>query len=306
MIIRSSGTYTLSSSVGSSGQSVVTINADNVVLDLNGFTVSSTAADKATAVTFGIMCSGRSNITIRNGAITGAMFGVHGGYGNGIILENIDFTGCTYIGAHLAGSKDGNAVRNCKFHNITGYKTEAYAIGLNGIGPNGIIEDCSFKNLYRQPGVAGTGEGVGALIEANASNVTVKGNTFINDRVDTNSIGIWVAAGASATVTDNSITNFHKGVQGNTVTASSNTLTIPSGTANSVAFACKSGVASNNAITGYVKIVDGGIIDGGGNLAPAPVAPSEPAPAPTQPDLNGKVINLTIDNIAYTATLSKV
>ncbi len=205
--ITSPGTHTLTSDVVTSGMIAVAIEVDNVVLNLNGHAIRCAPSNPASAVTFGVSASGRTNIKIRGGAITGAMFGVHAGYGTGILLEDLSLDGNTYIGANL-GWGEGNIVRRCTFRHITGYSLEAYAIAINGIGDYGLIEDCTFVNLYKQPAASGVGEGVGILVDAGGEHILARRNTFTNAELTPNTIAIWSANGGSITVSQSTFTRF--------------------------------------------------------------------------------------------------
>lgn len=195
MTITAPGSYTLTSDQVSTGMFNIAIQSNDVVLNLNGYTVRAAPSNPATAVTFGIHCADQQRITIRNGAVTGAFFGVHGGYGSQILIEDVDFSGNTYIGANL-GYGAGNIVRRCQFRDIRGYTVEAYAVGINGMGINGLIESCEFRDLYKQPNATGVGEGVGVLMEATAANAVIRQNTFTNAVLAPNTIGIWGGGGS--------------------------------------------------------------------------------------------------------------
>jgi hypothetical protein len=73
--ISQSGSYKLSSNltVTTPGTSAIVINADNVVLDLNGFTVARPAGSGFGNGIFGF---GHQNITVKNGVVTGWNLGI--------------------------------------------------------------------------------------------------------------------------------------------------------------------------------------------------------------------------------------
>jgi hypothetical protein len=73
--ISQSGSYRLSSNltVTTVGTSAIVINADNVVLDLNGFTVAGLAGSGPGNGIFGF---GHQNITVKNGVVTGWNLGI--------------------------------------------------------------------------------------------------------------------------------------------------------------------------------------------------------------------------------------
>ena len=72
--ITQSGSYKLSSNLTVTTETdAIDINADNVVLDLNGFTIASPCD---TCARYGVFSSGHQNITIKNGVVTGFGYGI--------------------------------------------------------------------------------------------------------------------------------------------------------------------------------------------------------------------------------------
>lgn len=192
---------------------------NDTVLDLNGYTIRCSQPDPGTALTFGIYAPGTTNVTIKNGSISGCMFGVHGGGSRNITIENVDFSGSTYIGVHLS-SATGAVVRGSTFREISGYELESYAIGVNGVGSNAIIEKNVFAELYRQSNSPGDieGEGVAILVGSGSVNVEIRNNRLINEveTVYPSSIGIWVARNVESVVIEsNIISGFASAIKGN-------------------------------------------------------------------------------------------
>jgi hypothetical protein len=122
--ISQSGSYYLTANIAVSSNDAITISADNVTLDLNGFTTSSTANPAAGN---GIVLSGgRRNITINNGFITGSVTvssGVYSGAGfaYGITYSNgtptltrvsgVSVTGCQLAGIFL--NLNSTSIQSC-------------------------------------------------------------------------------------------------------------------------------------------------------------------------------------------------
>lgn len=75
--ISSPGFYYLGSnlSISISSGSAISVNADNVTLDLMGFELINTAAGVGSSN--GILMSGRSNVEIRNGTVRGFLVGIY-------------------------------------------------------------------------------------------------------------------------------------------------------------------------------------------------------------------------------------
>lgn len=228
LTIASPGLHTLTADVVSTDAgSAVAITANAVTLDLGGYTVRCAPPNPLTDNTIGISAYGRSDITIKNGSVKGCWMGVQGTFGTRITLEDLDLSENRYIGAQLADGHD-NVIRRVQCHRIGGYTLDAYAICINGIGVNGLVEDSHLGTLYRQSGVAAVGEGVGLLVRAGETNVTARRNTIRNSRVETGSIAFWFGDGSSGTVTENVIENFDRPIAAYAsafVVASNNTVT---------------------------------------------------------------------------------
>jgi nitrous oxidase accessory protein NosD len=273
VLVSSPGSYTLASDSLSGDGINIWIAANNVTLNLNGMTVRCMPVDPGTANTVGIHAQAVSNVTIRNGRITGCRFGVLASYASNITLEDVDFTGNTYIAAHLAGGSN-HRVRRCTFAGISGFTAESYAIGINGIGSHAIIEDNHFVDLYRQRGGTSVGEGVGVLVEGGATGLVIQRNRFENHRREQMTMGVWLASGSQATVTDNVFANVMAGVASmGHLTATSNTFSLPAPWRGSYAVSSGEGLAARNTIRAYELAIAGAIVDGGGNVV-------EPIPAP--------------------------
>lgn len=206
MIITTPGLHTLTDDVVSTGLTAIEIRADNVRLNLNGHTVRCQPSDPATAHTTAIAVHGHVAI-IEGGLVTGAMFGVynHGGR-DSTFLVDLDISGNTYVGANLAYGR-GCTVRRVTCKNIGGYRTEAYAIGINGIGHDGAVEHCLFGDIYRQSGVSGVGEGVAILVEDGAQNVKIDNNQIRNGTLEQNTIGVWGAVRTTGRISRNTFAN---------------------------------------------------------------------------------------------------
>jgi hypothetical protein len=249
-IINTPGTYELAADRTSTGMFNIKITVSNVTLDLNGKTVRCSPSDPGTAVTFGVYATSLNNVTIRNGKITGCFFGVHAGYSNYTTIDGVDFTGNTYIGANMGGV--GGVVRDSIFADIAGYDDEAYAIGINNPGSNCIVERNVFRDLYRQPGAAPgvPGEGVGILGSANATGCTFRNNWLENS--PGYDIGIWIGSGGSATILENTIVGFGRGVVGGgSADVFQNVFWLTEPVPDAVPISLTGGTQDGNLISGY-------------------------------------------------------
>lgn len=204
-VISNSGSYYLTTNLNVGSSNAITILANEVTLDLNGFSIYSTAASANGA---GIMLgSSRTNITIRNGFIRGSVTqsgGVFsgGGFDSGIFIvidatitntfglpfnvrvSNLTISGCLTYGIGLGGASfvdscsvitagtsgiSAGTIRNCS-------ATECGTVGISGqmvidcqaacVGDGRAISAVSLaQNCY------GTSEsGVGVFVSESAEN----------------------------------------------------------------------------------------------------------------------------------------
>jgi hypothetical protein len=140
--ISAAGSYYLTKNLAVASGDAITITADNVTVDLNGFTLSST---QTTPAGTGILLSGdRKHIHILNGHIKGSGF-LNGIYYSGAIPLNVRITGVSVSGCQSHGiyMAAGNATvaESCTVHTVGGYgifadsvtNSTAYQCGTGGI-----------------------------------------------------------------------------------------------------------------------------------------------------------------------------
>src|SRR5262245_31925308 len=110
------GSYCLTSNISTSLSSgtAISINANNVTLDLNGFKLGGLGAGSGTQA-FGIRAYERQNITIRNGIVRGFYVGIllqaasGSSISQGHVLEDLVLDQNTGVGIDVSGR--GSAVR---------------------------------------------------------------------------------------------------------------------------------------------------------------------------------------------------
>jgi Ca2+-binding RTX toxin-like protein len=214
-VITAPGVYTLDRDLVFSGKtgSAITIAADNVVIDLNGHTITgSRAADSFASA---ISAADRSGITVRNGSIEGFFYGVRLDdsstgtvrYGNHLV-SNLDVSDCTFRGITVQGV--GNVVRDCVVSDIQGTTNydNAFACGIETLGPraqllNNLVTDVYARDMGEALGISVSNNGVGTVVAGN----TIRNTTFDEFR----SFGIWVGGGSNVTSYGNSVTNYTYG-----------------------------------------------------------------------------------------------
>ncbi len=257
LVIRGAGTYTLDSDLTGPGP-VITVAADDVVLDLNGKTIQCSDSDNGVD-SIGIDARRRSSVTIMNGAVVGCNFGIAAHQGRKVVVDTVDLSGNRVAGVELAEGA-GNVVRCSRFVGITGHGRRIYSYGINGIGRDGLIEHNTFGELYRQRD-GGVGEGVGIVVEEGATGVTVRDNMFFNTEHVPHTIAIWSAVNAETEVQDNTISNFERGVQGDTVVVRRNSFAVASALPSTIAIHANRGIAAENAFSGYHRTIGGGVVE---------------------------------------------
>lgn len=134
------GSYYLTGDVvGTSGKGGIEIGANNVTIDLNGFTMRGAANTRsAISPTPGVVVV---RTTIRNGSIVGWTFsGVQGGngtvgQGDGMICEDLRVASCGSRGIDVAA---GAVVRNCVVETTSD-------VGIS-TGVDALVESCSMRS----------------------------------------------------------------------------------------------------------------------------------------------------------------
>jgi len=178
------GSYRLATNITVSSGDAITISANNVTLDLSGFTISSTKASAGgTAI---LLSGGRTNVTIHNGNIYSGVTnnaGVYAGPGfaNGVFysggnncnvrIRDVSVYGCLSNGIFLdfsaAGLGNSTLVESCVVQTVGGGGIQASTVlrstanfcGLTAINADNVSECFGYSS--------GSGYGVSALQTAN-------------------------------------------------------------------------------------------------------------------------------------------
>ncbi|MDB6068058.1 MAG: hypothetical protein JWR26_4266 [Pedosphaera sp.] len=163
--ISASGAYYLTTNISVSSGTAVTITANNVTLDLNGFTISSTEtpATGSSGILLGGTGVGRTNIFFSNGFISSSGITNNGtttyggnGFAYGIYspaslvnvhVSNVSISGCLTFGIYL--SNTGTLVESCTVNNVgnTGINADVITDSLaTGCGQTGISANTTASN----------------------------------------------------------------------------------------------------------------------------------------------------------------
>ncbi|HEV2759589.1 MAG TPA: right-handed parallel beta-helix repeat-containing protein [Acidimicrobiales bacterium] len=216
---------TLDSDVGPCSTGL-TIGADNVTLDLNGFTLSGTPAIGEGP---GILVSGRTGVTVRNGTVTQFDTGVaiEGGSGNTLtylrLMDNRSVFGSDYGEGALVFNSTGNTVsynqvrNNGPYGGISLLRASGNVVEHNQITGNNMstnntsgirLENVGFTasnaNTIRHNLVQGSGLD-GIQLFAGASDNKIHNNSALQN----NREGITLVAGSSRNVIEDNQTRFN-------------------------------------------------------------------------------------------------
>jgi hypothetical protein len=189
----------------------ITIAADNVVIDFNGFELTGSVGAYST-FNRGIYSIKQSRITIRNGSVTGFNIGIFlddpSPYltAQGNLIEDMSLDHNTFAGVYLLGRN--SVIRHNRITSTgRGLFSNAWAYGIRVSGSGMRIVDNDVAEV-----TSSTASGVGismqsadsGIVEGNRLSRIVAGNTF--------SYGIHASASAGLVIRSNSISESQRGV----------------------------------------------------------------------------------------------
>ena len=250
VVISESGSYYLTGNITVESGNAITIAADNVTLDLNGFALISTAEP---ASGNGIGFSGtRANLTISNGNIRGTgsvVSGVLNGgkFANGIMLNSIT-----------------DRLYNVRVSNVSVQGAGSSGITITPFGES-VVTDCSvsavgstgiFARMVRGSSVTNTGgDAIAATVVENCNGRTESGGDGISAETVSNSVGVGGSGNGidCSGVASNSIGNSSTGIGLSADTATNCKGNSGSGTGLSATMASNCRGISNSGIGLYVS-----------------------------------------------------
>lgn len=183
----------------------------NVVLDLNGKTISNTSGKNEW--NYGIISEGKIKVYAKE---TASIIGFRAGIktsGEKSSIKNIKFFKNRYIGIMIEA--DECRIDYCIIDSIGGVDDEPYAIGIQvGSSAATKINHTSIKNVYKQLQYTGegAGEGLGINLSANSISCQVENSLIVNDEAKSGTIGIFCGIRGSHAIRKNIVTNFCCGV----------------------------------------------------------------------------------------------
>jgi hypothetical protein len=206
--IASPGSYVLTGNLSGSAN-VLVIVADDVTVDLNGFTITSTSTTAAAVVINGTL----ENITVRNGNVFGGLIGINVvGLTTGVLIEDVRVSSAKTGGIVMGNSIARDCViRRCEISN-TGVTTTAAdgSLGISGItitGHSCRIEDCTIARMFYN------GSGTPTIRGINLNSLTATGNivsrcTLSHDGAITGNGVAFLGAATAGVYRDCTVTNF--------------------------------------------------------------------------------------------------
>ena len=204
--ISAQGIYCLTGNLATSQTSgnAITINANNVTLDLNGWKVGGQAAGPGTMAT-GIY-SEAANVTVKNGIVRGFIAGVSL-RGRGATVQGITADQNTRVGIYVEGQ--GSLVQGNQVVD-TGGSTEAQnssAMGIGVMGSGSLVQN----NLVSGLMAVGSASEYGVFFYGGAVQSTAR-NNIVNDAARPtgggSSNGVMMQGPSAVAVSSNIVTNF--------------------------------------------------------------------------------------------------
>jgi parallel beta-helix repeat protein len=172
------------------------IAADGITLDLNGHTITGAFLPPAPAMpgNYGIRVEGHHGVTIKNGTVTGFVFGVEVRGSDNVVIENIVSSNNGLNGINLYGDSDNNQVRDC-----TSTGNFAFGILVNAASDGNLIDHCTLT------GNASTGVFIGGSV----GNAPSNNNTVIDSNCSSsiNGVGINIVNSAANLIVGNTLSN---------------------------------------------------------------------------------------------------
>jgi hypothetical protein len=206
--ISTQGLYCLTANLATAQTSgnAITINANNVTLDLNGWKVGGQAAGTGTRAE-GIY-SGAANVTIKNGIVRGFLVGIDLA-GRGAVVRDMLIDQNTHAGIYVVGPRA--IVEHNQVVHTGGSTVFVNAIGIYAGGDGATVNDNRVSGLSAPGGSNEYG------INAPSFQVTVRDNVISNSAKPTGGGTSYGISQAQKSITlNNAVSNFDIGIYGGT------------------------------------------------------------------------------------------
>jgi hypothetical protein len=202
--INQQGLYCLTGNLSTSQASgnAITINANNVTIDLNGWKVGGQAAGTGTQA-IGIY-SAANNVTIKNGIVRGFLYGVEL-EGSGAVIRDMLLDGNTNTGISTLGI--GALVEHNLIVNTGGSSVYQTAAGIVITGGNSTISDNTVLGLTATGGY----DAYGILIQSSRN--TARNNILSNTTSPSSETSVGIAiVDIDNIIVNNTISYFKYGI----------------------------------------------------------------------------------------------
>jgi len=145
--ISTAGSYYLTGNITvPSGSIGIAINAGDVTLDLNGFTISSASTS---GTTLGIRVNAVTNVTIRNGSIRGGSTGVFltgGSSARRMRIENLDISDSGSLGIYMNAAIPAVVIQSCTISHVGNTSYASIASGI-AVLSGASVRDCEVDGV---------------------------------------------------------------------------------------------------------------------------------------------------------------
>jgi hypothetical protein len=182
----------------------ITINADYVTLDLNGFKLDGSPAPPGARR--GIFATNRKGLVVRNGVVRGFARGVSlEGTGSSHLVEDLRAEGHTQAGIWAEGS--GIVVRGCKVSSTLPLTPDTSSVGIYVLGSQARL----LHNDVLDTLATGSGLARSIVLEGGASSV-VESNRVSNAVLASGSTGIVIASAQDLLLSANTFSTLDYGL----------------------------------------------------------------------------------------------
>ena len=165
--ITASGKYVLTRNIAGTGAApAISVQAPQVEIDLNGFTVTNGNGDDCIQV-----LSSTARLTVRNGTISDCHSAVYAGAATQVVVEDVTVSGT------WGGAVNVNDVGSVAIRRATVLGSGSYGIGIvspTGFSHNALIEDCTVQGTASDGIIFNFGS-----VQIRNNRVTAAGNTGI-------------------------------------------------------------------------------------------------------------------------------
>jgi len=201
--ITAQGIYCLTGKLGTAQTSgyAITINANNVTIDLNGWKVDDGAAGAGT-IAYGIY-STANNVTIKNGIVRGFDVGIYLA-GSGDVVHDMLVDTNYYVGIWMSGP--GALVEHSQVVNTGSTNSSAYGIASQGTGST--VSDNVVSGITAASGL------YAEAIDVEGANSVIRNNVTSNPAIlsGVTSAGIYNQTGGNTIIVNNTASAFTYGI----------------------------------------------------------------------------------------------